>query len=72
MIGNYSEAGVLALWIGSFVLMGGLLLVVSVAEAGPSEVMLWDAGEKVSEKHYDLRPYKVRDSWKPVPYGTAE
>ena len=47
-------------------------MIENYSEAGPSEVILWDAGEKVTEKHYDFLPYQVRDAWKQVSYGTMD
>lgn len=37
-----------------------------------SRVILWDSGEKHTDKHYDFRPYKNRAAWKHVPCGTTD
>jgi len=52
-------------------MLTGLSLAIGGASSAPG-VILWDTGEKLTEKHYDLRPYKNRASWEQVPYGITD
>jgi len=38
----------------------------------PGTVRLWDANQKYTMKHYDLRAWQDRANWSQVPYGTTD